>query len=323
MSDAIPCIGGVTYAFPGESRAISDLAQDGALETDAEVLRHFGFDRVFVADEQSPYALAREAGAALIAERALDPESIGLLIYAGSPSTMAFAPHDDAAAGAAALCGAGRFSYPGTRLQYELGLERATVIGIDQFACTSLFAAIRVARALMSTEGLERSLCVAAEFYPRHAGREALYNCTSDAACAVLLERTGERNRLRAAAHVTKGYYWDVEAQRDEIIASYFPTATHVIGEALARAGWHRDDVDWVIPHNVSLRSWQILLGLARLGEARLWSRNIARTGHTLSGDNFINLRQALDAGDVRPGDRVLMFSYGYGAHWTALAMEA
>jgi len=25
----------------------------------------------------------------------------------------------------------------------------------------------------------------------------------------------------------------------------------------------------------------------------------------------------------VRPGDRLLLFSYGYGAHWTALALEA
>lgn len=323
MTTASPCIAGVSYAFPDGSRTVSDLARDGAITTDADVLRRFGFDRVFVAEHQSPYVLAHRAAADLLAERSVDPDSIGLLIYAGSPSTMAFAAHDDAPSGAAGLCGLGRFSYPGTRLQYDLGLTRATVIGIDQFACTSLFAAVRVARALALTEGIDRALCVAAEFYPRDAGREALYNCTSDAACAVLVERTGERNRLRAAAHVTKGYYWDVEAQREEIVASYFPTAKHVIDDALARAGWTAGDVDWVIPHNVSLRSWQILLGLTRLPEARLWSRNIARTGHTLSGDNFINLRHALEAGDVRPGDRVLLFAYGFGAHWTALALEA
>ena len=30
-----------------------------------------------------------------------------------------------------------------------------------------------------------------------------------------------------------------------------------------------------------------------------------------------------LDSGAVRPGERLLLFSYGYGAHWTALAVEA
>ena len=44
--------------------------------------------------------------------------------------------------------------------------------------------------------------------------------------------------------------------------------------------------------------------------------------GHTLAGDNFINLRDAVCDGSVRPGDRLLLFSYGYGAHWTALALE-
>ncbi|MGH7730312.1 MAG: hypothetical protein ACRENJ_03590 [Candidatus Eiseniibacteriota bacterium] len=33
-------------------------------------------------------------------------------------------------------------------------------------------------------------------------------------------------------------------------------------------------------------------------------------------------MRDALDEGAVRPGDRVILFSYGYGAHWTALAVE-
>jgi 3-oxoacyl-[acyl-carrier-protein] synthase III len=78
-----------------------------------------------------------------------------------------------------------------------------------------------------------------------------------------------------------------------------------------------------VIPHNVSLRSWDILLALTGLGGARIWSQNLARDGHTLAGDNFINLCDALESGAVAEGDRLLLFSYGYGAHWTALALEA
>jgi 3-hydroxy-3-methylglutaryl CoA synthase len=73
----------------------------------------------------------------------------------------------------------------------------------------------------------------------------------------------------------------------------------------------------------VSVRSWEILMGLAGLQDARLWSQNIGAVGHTLAGDNFINLRDALDADAVHTGDRLLLFSYGYGAHWTGLAVEA
>ena len=169
----------------------------------------------------------------------------------------------------------------------------------------------------------QRVLCVSAEFFPECACREAIFNCTADAGCAVLVEAGAKRNRILHLSEITKGYYWDADLLRNEIVASYFPTAKHVIDDTLCRAGWSPADVTWVIPHNVSVRSWEILLGLNGIPRARLWDRNVALIGHTLAGDNFINLRDAIDDGSVRPGDRLLLFSYGYGAHWTALAMEA
>jgi 3-oxoacyl-[acyl-carrier-protein] synthase-3 len=307
----------------GQRRTVGELAAAGKLESPPDVLERFGFRHVHVAAAESPYDLALRATADLLAEHEIDPDSVDAIIYGGTPSSMAFAAADLAEAGAAGLCTSARFRYPATRLQYDLALQRASVVALDQLACTTLFGAVRVARALCVAEGLERVLCVASEFYPARAGREAIFNCTSDAACALLVERSGERNRLGAAVTVTKGYYWDPDALRDEVVASYFPTAKCVIERAVRAAGWQPADVDWVIPHNVSARSWELLLGLAPLPNARLWATNIARYGHTLAGDNFINLRDALASGAVQPGDRLLLFAYGYGAHWTALTVEA
>jgi 3-oxoacyl-[acyl-carrier-protein] synthase III len=324
-SSSAPSIRGITYAYASHARSVRELAAAGALESEPELLERFGFAQVHVAAEESPFELARTAASRLLEEQGIDRTDVGLLVYGGTPGAMAFSAAADAADGAAALCTADRFRYPATRLQFELGLDGAAVLALDQLACTTLFGAVRVARALMNEEGIERALCVASDFYPVRAGREAIYNCTSDAACALLLERGGEasaRNRIVGAATITKGYYWDAAAMREEVVASYFPTAVHAIGRTLASAGWCAEDVDWVIPHNVSMRSWEVLLRLARLGGARLWSRNIARRGHALAGDNFINLRDAVDEGTVRPGDRALLFSYGYGAHWTGLAVE-
>ena len=320
------CIRGIAYEYASASRSVRDLAASGSLESDPATLEAFGFDRVHVAVEETPYDLAYAAAARLLDEQRTDPATVDLIVYAGTPSAMAFAAASDAVAGAASLCTADRFRYPATRLQHELGLEGAAVLALDQLACTTLFGAIRVARAMMAGEGIERALCVASEFYPANAGREAVYNCTSDAACALLLDATADadaRNRIVGATTISKGYYWDPEAMREEVIASYFPTAVHAMHRALNDAGWRPEDVDWVIPHNVSTRSWEVLLRLARLPNAKLWAKNIPRRGHALSGDNFINLRDAIDGGDVRPGQRALLFAYGYGAHWTALAVEA
>ena len=317
-----PCIARVAYAFPAASRSVRELEAADLLESDVATLERFGFSRVHVAVAETPYDLALRAASALLADEGVATESIGLLLYGGAPA-LAFAPGGAPENAEAQLSTNARFKYPATRLQYELGLTNAGVVALDQLACTTLFGAVRLARSLCLSEGIDRVLCVSAEFVPASVGREAIYNCTSDAACAVLVERAGTRNRIVASAQVTKGYYWECDERRNEIVASYFPTAIHVIAEVGRRAGWSPADVDWVIPHNVSARSWQILWGLLGFPRARLWSRNIARDGHTLAGDNFINLRDALDSGALRQGDRLILFSYGYGAHWTALALEA
>lgn len=313
----------IAYRLAARTATLGDLAAAGQLESDPGVLHDFGFEQVHVATAESPFELALAASRAALDAAAAEPESVDLLIYGGLPDALGFAPAAAPWDTARAVRTTARFKYPGTRLAYELGLNRASVFALGQLACTTLFAAVRLARALCATEGLRRVLCVNAEFFPPDAGREALFNCTSDAAVAMLIEAGAERRVVRGAAQVTKGYYWDCDAQRNQIVASYFPTSRHAAQCALADAGWRAADVDWVIPHNVSRRSWDILLGLLGLPNARLWDRNIARRGHTLAGDNFMNLADAVEAGDVRDGDRLLLFSFGYGAHWTALAVEA
>ena len=317
-----PGIRAIRYELAESVQSVRELAAAGQLESDAGLLESFGFAQVHVAVSESPFDLALRASQAVLRDAGVDPDEIGLLLYAGTPS-VSFAAAGGHREAAETIGGTSRFKYPATRLQYELGLANAATIALDQLACTSLMSAVRIARALCVSEGIEHVLCASAEFFPGSAGREAIYNCTSDAACALVVSRESARNRVVASAHVTKGYYWDSDAMRNEIVASYFPTARHVMAQAIARAGWQPADVRWVIPHNVSERSWSILLGLAGLPNARLWSGNIARVGHTLAGDNFINLHDAMASGDVQPGDRLLLFAFGYGAHWTALAVEA
>ena len=191
---------------------------------------------MYVAEEETPYSLALAAATALLHEYAVAPDSIDTLLYCGTPS-VAFAPAGSAVDATSHLSSTQRFQYPATRLQYDLDLECASTLALDQLACTSLFSAVRIARALVETGDARRVLCVSSEFFPACAGREAIYNCTADAACAVLVDHDAERNRILASAHTTKGYYWQGDAMRNEIVASYFPTAKHVIAETLQTRG--------------------------------------------------------------------------------------
>ncbi len=312
----------VSYAFPSNSRGVEELALAGQLRSEPALLRRAGFGRVYVAAEESPYELGLSSARALLDESGLNPAEVGLVLYSGAAGETAFLPGSATETGRGALRTVDRFRFPATRLQYDLALGNASVIGVDQLGGTSLFGAIRVARALCLAEGIDYALCVSVDFMPTDAAREVIFTCTSDAACSILVGRDSGRNRIVASRHVTKGFFWEADRLRDEMLGAYFPTARTVIQKTLDDAGWNASDVDWVIPHNVNLRSWEILLVLTGMRKARLWSRNVPRDGHTPS-DNFINLRDALDSGSVRTGERVLLFGYGYGAHWTAMAMEA
>jgi 3-oxoacyl-[acyl-carrier-protein] synthase-3 len=130
------------------------------------------------------------------------------------------------------------------------------------------------------------------------------------------------RNRVVACHQITKGAFWDAGSLENEIIAAYFPTARTAVEEVLRKAGITLRDVSWVIPHNVSLRSWEILLRLLDCPREKLFADNIGRIGHTIAADNFINLRDATDAGLLRPGDLLLLFTFGYGLNWSCMLLE-
>jgi len=318
-------IDAVTYYLPASAPTLEELERRGALRGSAATLASFGFQHARVAESESHVDMAMHAVRALLDETGTSPDEIDLVLYAGaltSSSTMECAP---APAGSVLHMRdlMDFFKYPVSRLQSELDLENASVAGVDQQGCAAIFSSVRLARAtLLAEDDVRTVLCVSADRLPHGAAREVVYNLVSDGACALLVRRNTMRNRIVAAHQVTKGAFWDSGSLENEIIAAYFPTARAVIEETLRKAGVTLAEIDWVIPHNVSLRSWEILLGLIRCPREKLFSENIGRVGHTIAADNFINLRDATDAGLLRKGDLLLLFTFGYGLNWSCMVLE-
>jgi 3-oxoacyl-[acyl-carrier-protein] synthase III len=321
------CVGidAVTYYLPAAAPTLAELEQRGALRGPAATLAGFGFERARVAESESHVDMAMDAVRALLEETRTSPDEIDLVLYAGaltSSSTMeCTTPPPGTVLQMRNLMDF--FKYPVSRLQSELDFANASVAGIDQQGCAAIFSGIRLARATLLAEPDVRTvLCVSADRLPHGASREVVYNLVSDGACAMLVRRDAERNRILATHQVTKGAFWDSGSLENEIIAAYFPTARTVIEDTLKKAGVTLDDIRWVIPHNVSLRSWEILLGLIGCPREKLFSANIGRVGHTIAADNFINLRDATDAGLLQKGDLLLLFTFGYGLNWSCMVLE-
>jgi 3-oxoacyl-[acyl-carrier-protein] synthase-3 len=318
-------IDAVAYYLPESAPTLAELEQRGALRGPASTLAGFGFQHARVAESESHVDLAMQAVRALLEETGTSPGEIDLVLYAGaltSSSTMecAAAPEGSVLHLRDLM---DFFKYPVSRLQSEMDFANASVAGIDQQGCAAIFSGVRLARAtLLAEQEVRTVLCVSADRLPYGASREVVYNLVSDGACALLIRRDASRNRILATHQVTKGAFWDSGSLENEIIAAYFPTARTVIEDTLRKAGVTLGDIAWVIPHNVSLRSWEILLGLIGCPREKLFSANIARVGHTIAADNFINLRDATDAGLIRKGDLLLLFTFGYGLNWSCMVVE-
>jgi 3-oxoacyl-[acyl-carrier-protein] synthase-3 len=260
--------------------------------------------------------LARLAAEELLREQDVDPLDIDVLILFGG---LPVGPEP----GGEASELIGRFRYPVGRLQHELGLSRAVAFAIGQQGCAAMLSAVRVARSLLVSQDARNVLCVGVDVVPPGTKREVVYNVLSDGACAVLLSRPWDRLRPVTFRHVTKGYYWDSPARRDEIVAAYFPTARNVVRDAVAAAGLTLEDVALVVPDNVGARSWRILLDLLDVPEERAFLGNAARKGHSISADLAVNLKDALRDRPPQPEAPVALFTFGFGANWSAAVLRA
>jgi 3-oxoacyl-[acyl-carrier-protein] synthase III len=313
--------------LPARVATVGELSERGLLRGSPDTLKSFGFETVHLAGEESNIDMAIAAAQRVLENSDIDRDEIGMILYAAalnSSSTLwdgnGGSPHGSVLQLDAVP---DLFKYPVSVLQTELDLPKASVVGINQIGCASIFAALRMARALIVAEDdLQAVLCVSADKFPAGRHRDLAYNLVSDGACATIVRRGAGRNRIVECTQVTKGALWDSEEIENEIIAAYFPTATALVERTLAKAGLEIDDIALVIPHNVSLRSWEILGRLIGCPPERIYTDNIARVGHTIASDNLLNLRRATESGMIEKGDYLLLFTFGYGSNWACMVVQ-
>ena len=318
-------IAGASYYLPPTAPDLRELARSGLLAGDVAPLATFGFANARIARDETHVDMAVRAARAVLEETDTDPGEVDLVLYAGALASSSVAPCVPPPSGTVLRLTSvpELFRYPASLLQQELDLTSAVVAGVNQQACASIFSAIQLGRStLIADPDVRRVLCVASDRLPDGVPRDIIFNLVSDGACAVLLRRATPANRILAYHQVTKPMTYGDVALDAEVIAAYFPTAVTVVETTLAKAGLTVDDIAWIIPHNVSLRSWEILLGMLRVPKAKLFGANIARVGHTMAADNVINLRDAQDAGLLRKGDRLLLFTFGFGLNWSCMILE-
>jgi 3-oxoacyl-[acyl-carrier-protein] synthase-3 len=104
-----------------------------------------------------------------------------------------------------------------------------------------------------------------------------------------------------------------------------FRFATRVMAsatqEVLACAGLTLDQVRWIVPHQANIRIIEAAARGLKLPMDR-FVVNLERYGNTSTASIPIAMVEALEKGQINPGDKLVMVGFGAGLTWGALAAE-
>jgi 3-oxoacyl-[acyl-carrier-protein] synthase-3 len=143
----------------------------------------------------------------------------------------------------------------------------------------------------------------------------------SDGSGGDLLTIQGGGSRYPASASTLQDGRHYIQMDGKEV----FRFATRVMAsatqEALACAGLTLDQVQWIIPHQANIRIIEAAARGLKLPMDR-FIVNLERYGNTSTASIPMAMVEAVEKGQIKPGDKLVMVGFGAGLTWGALAAE-
>ena len=226
-------------------------------------------------------------------------------------------------------------------VQAKLGAVNAAATDTNA-GCTGFIYGLNLANGLIATGSARRVLLIGSERLTSYLDLERRDTAVlfADGAGAVILEATdgedglysinvGSDGRLAGALTVEgAGSSWmDIPTPVRVVMdgREVFRNAVVGMGAAAQRAveaaGWEVDDVDLLIPHQANLRIIDATAKRLGLKEDQVYT-NIQYYGNTSAASIPIALSEALEAGRIKPGAKVVLVAFGAGLTWGAAAIQ-
>jgi 3-oxoacyl-[acyl-carrier-protein] synthase III len=143
----------------------------------------------------------------------------------------------------------------------------------------------------------------------------------SDGSGGDLLTLTGGGSRYPANETTSLNGKNYIQMDGNEV----FRFATRVMAsateEVLASAGLTIDQVQWIVPHQANIRIIKAAARGLNLPMER-FIVNVERYGNTSTASIPIAVVEALEKGQIKPGEKIVMVGFGAGLTWGALAAE-
>jgi len=231
-------------------------------------------------------------------------------------------------------------------LQHALGAAGATAFDI-LVGCTGFVYGLAVAREMVATGAYRRALVTGAETLSKITdwqdrstcvlfgdaagsaivaavpeGRGILsYSLGNDGTNADALKICAGGSRMPATAETVLNRQHYLRMVGQDVFKFAVRAMVDSSEEAVKRAGLTMGDINLVVPHQANVRI--IDAAAKRLGiPIENFICNIDRYGNTSSATIPLALDEAVRAGRVRPGDHVMLSSFGAGLAWGTMVMR-
>jgi 3-oxoacyl-[acyl-carrier-protein] synthase-3 len=111
-----------------------------------------------------------------------------------------------------------------------------------------------------------------------------------------------------------------LKMQGNEVFKMAVRIMLSMADEALADAGVKPSEIDLLIPHQANLRIIEAMGKRLDIPNEKIYV-NVHKYGNTSAGSIPIALDEAVRAGRVKPGDKILLDAFGAGATAAAVVM--
>jgi len=224
-------------------------------------------------------------------------------------------------------------------LQNKLGANGGAAFDV-QAVCSGFVYALSIADAMIQTGAATRALVVGAEVFSRILDFSDRTTCVlfGDGAGAVVLEASETPGILASDLHAdgkhvgilcVPGNVSGGQVLGDPLLKmdgqAVFKLAVGVLEQSaratLAKAGKTAEDLDWLIPHQANIRIMQSTAKRLKLGMDKVVV-TVDQHGNTSAASIPLALDSAVRAGQVRPGQLLLLEGVGGGFTWGSVLLS-
>jgi 3-oxoacyl-[acyl-carrier-protein] synthase-3 len=238
------------------------------------------------------------------------------------------------------------FPTVGNIVQQRLGFRRVGSVDLLA-ACAGSVYSLSVGSKYIETGKYRHVLCIGAETLSRITDFTDRGTCVllADAAGAAVLAPSEDGSGIIDTDLYSDGQYADLlimpgggarnPATRETVDArmhyakmkgsEVFKVAVRMFVECaeaiLTRHGLKASDVDLFIPHQANLRIIEAAAKRVGLPMDKVFV-NVDRYGNTGAASVYVALEEAVSAGRVKPGDKILLAAFGGGFAWGAVLLQ-